>query len=105
MVKRGDAERDAHLMGGLLFGTWLRHARFEKPGPTEEQMRKLFIFTAAAVALSAAAIQPSIAQQGWNHGCFRFGETGYHWYNFCVGPDFVYPHHQVCDHTGWCSYS
>jgi hypothetical protein len=33
------------------------------------------------------------------------GETGYHWYNFCVGPDFLYPHHRTCNQSGWCSLS
>jgi len=36
-------------------------------------------------------------------GCYRLGETGYHWYDFCVGPRFLYPHHRVCRH-GHCYY-
>jgi hypothetical protein len=36
-------------------------------------------------------------------GCNRLGETGYHWYRFCFGPAFVYPHHRVCRH-GYCTY-
>jgi hypothetical protein len=34
-------------------------------------------------------------------GCFRLGETGYHWYRFCFGPTWLYPHHRVCRH-GYC---
>jgi hypothetical protein len=26
-------------------------------------------------------------------GCYRWGETGYHWYRFCLGPSWLYPHH------------
>jgi hypothetical protein len=36
-------------------------------------------------------------------GCYRLGETGYHWYRFCFGPAFIYPHRRVCRH-GYCSY-
>jgi hypothetical protein len=36
-------------------------------------------------------------------GCYRWGETGYHWYRFCVGPHFLYPHRRVCRH-GYCYY-
>lgn len=36
-------------------------------------------------------------------GCYRLGETGYHWYNFCLGPRFLYPHHRTCRH-GYCRY-
>jgi len=36
-------------------------------------------------------------------GCYRLGETGYHWYNFCLGPRFIYPHHRVC-RRGYCYY-
>jgi hypothetical protein len=25
-------------------------------------------------------------------GCYRLGETGYHWYGFCLGPSWLYPH-------------
>jgi hypothetical protein len=36
-------------------------------------------------------------------GCYRWGETGYHWYRFCFGPAFIYPHQRVCRH-GYCWY-
>ena len=36
-------------------------------------------------------------------GCYRWGETGYHWYHWCVGPAFIYPHHRICHHSG-CYY-
>jgi hypothetical protein len=31
------------------------------------------------------------------------GETGYHWYRFCFGPAFLYPHQRICRH-GYCWY-
>jgi hypothetical protein len=72
-------------------------------------MRKLAILVVAALALSQG---PSIAQSpsaltpsGWNHGCFRWGETGHHWYDFCVGPDWLYPHRKSCNSSGWCTFS
>jgi hypothetical protein len=68
-------------------------------------MRKLAAFLCVTAILSALPVLPAAAQQGWNHGCYRFGETGYHWYNVCLGPDFAYPHHRVCDHNGFCSYT
>jgi hypothetical protein len=37
------------------------------------------------------------------YGCYRLGETGYHWYNFCLGPSWLYPHQRVCRH-GYCWY-
>jgi hypothetical protein len=36
-------------------------------------------------------------------GCYRWGETGYHWYNFCLGPSWLYPHERVC-RRGYCWY-
>jgi hypothetical protein len=36
-------------------------------------------------------------------GCYRLGETGYHWYHWCVGPHVLYPHHRICHH-GACYY-
>lgn len=36
-------------------------------------------------------------------GCYRWGETGYHWYRFCAGPYWLYPHHRYCHH-GYCYY-
>jgi hypothetical protein len=38
-----------------------------------------------------------------NSGCYRWGETGYHWYPFCIGPAWLYPHSRVC-HQGYCWY-
>lgn len=34
---------------------------------------------------------PSLAIE--KAGCYRLGETGYHWYSFCLGPWWLYPHH------------
>jgi len=59
-------------------------------------MRRLF---AVAAILSALTLLPSAAQAG----CYRFGESGYHWYRFCLGPSFIYPHQRVCRH-GYCWY-
>jgi hypothetical protein len=72
-------------------------------------MRKLAILAAAAAVVSAF---PALAQSpsapltpaGWNHGCFRWGETGNHWYSFCLGPDFFYPHRKTCNSAGWCTF-
>jgi hypothetical protein len=70
-------------------------------------MRKLAVLVAAAVVLSTlpALAQSALTPAGWNHGCFRWGETGHHWYDFCVGPDFLYPHHRNCDSNGYCTFT
>ena len=71
-------------------------------------MRRLAILIAATAVLStfpALFANAQLTPSGWNHGCFRFGEAGYRWYGFCLGPDFVYPHHKTCAVNGWCSYS
>lgn len=34
---------------------------------------------------------PSLAIE--KAGCYRLGETDYHWYSFCLGPWWLYPHH------------
>jgi len=36
-------------------------------------------------------------------GCYRLGETGYHWYRWCLGPSWLYPHRRIC-HDGYCQY-
>lgn len=71
-------------------------------------MRKLAILVAAAAVVSAF---PALAQSSsapltpaGNHGCFRWGETGDHWYSFCLGPDFFYPHRKTCNSAGWCTF-
>jgi hypothetical protein len=69
-------------------------------------MRKIALLAAAVATLSAAILLPANAQVaigGWNSGCYRLGDTGYHWYGFCLGPDIAYPHKRVCDH-GNCTY-
>jgi hypothetical protein len=80
-------------------------------------MRKLAIITAAAIlsvgTLMSTATQASIGQNIdaaiaainpiEKAGCYRWGETGYHWYRFCIGPHFLYPHQRVCHH-GYCYY-
>ena len=65
-------------------------------------MRKLALLIGLATALSAAAPLAADAQ-GFNDGCYRLGFTGYHWYRFCLGPDFIYPHQRVC-RNGSCWY-
>ena len=72
-------------------------------------MRKIILLAAAVATLTSAAILPASAQitpQGWNAGCYRFGETGYHWYDFCIGPSVLYPHQKVCSrrHPHHCWY-
>ena len=61
-------------------------------------MTKLFLTAAAVALLSTMAISEASA------GCYRLGVTGYHWYNFCAGPGFIYPHQRVCNHNGYCWY-
>ncbi len=63
-------------------------------------MLKIIALVAAVSALSVAVVAPASAEGG----CYRFGETGYHWYNFCLGPSFLYPHERVCDRAGHCWY-
>jgi hypothetical protein len=63
-------------------------------------MRKIVMLFAATGALSAAVLSPTAADAS---GCYRLGLTGYHWYGFCLGPDFLYPHERVCRH-GNCWY-
>jgi len=62
----------------------------------------------AATATEAAvgqSIKAAISEVNPFHtaGCYRLGETGYHWYGFCLGPRFLYPHHRICHH-GYCYY-
>jgi hypothetical protein len=61
-------------------------------------MRKLVAIAIGGAVLCAAVPTPSHAA-----GCYRLGETGYHWYPFCLGPTWLYPHHRVCRH-GYCWY-
>ncbi len=49
-------------------------------------MLKIVAFVAAIAAVSVAATAPAQAEGG----CYRIGETGYHYYNFCLGPWFLY---------------
>jgi hypothetical protein len=56
-----------------------------------------------ALAIGSAvlcAVLPTTLQAA---GCYRLGETGYHWYQFCLGPTWLYPHRRVCRH-GYCWY-
>ena len=62
-------------------------------------MQKLRKCIVAAATLSIAVLLSSGAEAG----CYRLGETGYHWYGFCFGPHFMYPHHRFCRH-GYCWY-
>lgn len=62
-------------------------------------MRRLTLLAAVAAILSVGVVLPTSAQAG----CYRLGETGYHWYRYCWGPRWVYPHHRVCRH-GYCWY-
>jgi len=62
-------------------------------------MRRFALFAAVAAILSVGTVLPSNAEAG----CYRMGETGYHWYRYCWGPRWIYPHHRVCRH-GYCWY-
>jgi hypothetical protein len=79
-------------------------------------MHKLVIVTVAVLCAAAASSTPSQAAAGKSIastidatapvekvGCYRLGETGYHWYRFCFGPSWLYPHRRVCRH-GTCWY-
>jgi hypothetical protein len=70
-------------------------------------MRRAAVLIATVAALAVVSLLPADAAEikigNWNHGCFRLGETGYHHYDFCLGPDFLYPHEHVCD-KGSCYY-
>jgi hypothetical protein len=69
-------------------------------------MRRAAVVIATVAALAVVSLLPAKAEiqiGAWNHGCFRLGETGYHHYDFCLGPDFLYPHERVCD-KGSCYY-
>jgi len=58
-----------------------------------------FAALAVAASLSIWAMLPSVAEAG----CYRLGETGYHWYHSCWGPRLTYPHPRVC-RRGYCWY-
>jgi hypothetical protein len=62
-------------------------------------MRRLPMLLVATAALSTIVLLPTNADAG----CYRLGETGYHWYRFCFGPAFLYPHQRVC-RRGYCWY-
>jgi hypothetical protein len=80
----------------------VRRFRVEALLNGSENVRKIVVLIVAATALSAAAATPASAEGG----CYRMGETGYHWYDFCVGPAFLYPHQKVCSrrHPHHCWY-
>jgi opacity protein-like surface antigen len=69
----------------------------------------LTAFAPGALAAVGAGSQPSVAAAAATSnpietiGCYRLGGTGYHWYHWCAGPRFLYPHHRVCHH-GHCWY-
>ena len=62
-------------------------------------MHKLAMLIASAAMLTALVLAPSEASAG----CYRLGVTGYHWYRFCAGPRFMYPHYRHC-RNGYCWY-
>jgi hypothetical protein len=43
---------------------------------------------AAGQGIAAAVDKVSPAEKA---GCYRLGETGYHWYRFCFGLSWLYP--------------
>jgi hypothetical protein len=81
-------------------------------------MRKLVVTAAIVFGIAfAAPLVPAEAEsfgQGvgsvvdavnpiQSAGCYRLGESGYHWYRSCFGPRWLYPHRRYC-RTGQCSY-
>ena len=79
-------------------------------------MHKLVIAAAAVLCAVAFSPAPSQAEVGRGIaatidatapiekvGCYRLGETGYHWYRSCFGPSWLYPHRRVC-RRGACWY-
>jgi hypothetical protein len=60
-------------------------------------MGRLIGLAALAALFAFGAVRPAAA------GCYRMGGTGYHWYRYCAGPHWLYPHHRVCHH-GHCRY-
>jgi hypothetical protein len=81
-------------------------------------MRKLVAIAAAGAMLGGAALSSTTSLAAAkrhtarhpapyypvdNGGCYRWGETGYHWYNFCIGPAWLYPHQRVC-RRNYCWY-
>lgn len=81
-------------------------------------MTKLVPIVVGGAALYLAAILPTTlhaavgrdmaraiesARPVENAGCYRLGETGYHWYRFCFGPSWLYPHQRIC-RRGYCWY-
>ncbi len=79
-------------------------------------MHKLVVVTAAVLCAAAVSSTPSQTAVGQSIaatigaidpvekvGCYRLGETGYHWYRVCFGPSWLYPHQRVC-RRGYCWY-
>lgn len=79
-------------------------------------MHKLVAVAAAVLCAATVSPRPSPAAVGRSIGstidaidpvekvgCYRLGETGYHWYRFCFGPTWLYPHHRVCQRD-YCWY-
>ncbi|WP_155253559.1 hypothetical protein [Bradyrhizobium japonicum] len=62
-------------------------------------MRKFALFAAVGAIVAVGALTPTRAEAG----CYRLGETGYHWYRSCWGPHWIYPHRRVC-RRGHCWY-
>lgn len=81
-------------------------------------MRKVSILLAVLIAVSTGSLSSTGAKAAVGRSigtaisavspiemtsCYRLGETGYHWYRFCVGPYWLYPHRRYCHH-GYCYY-
>ena len=73
-------------------------------------MRKLVTIAAGGAVLYVAVVLPTTLHAAVGRslaaaieatdpvekaGCYRLGETGYHWYRFCFGPAWLYPHQRV----------
>jgi hypothetical protein len=81
-------------------------------------MRKLVVIAAAGAVLGMASFSATTSYAAMGRsmvtaidaidpiekvGCYRLGETGYHWYRYCFGPSWLYPHQRVC-RRGYCWY-
>jgi hypothetical protein len=98
-AKAGVADFSDKIMRKINEKRALSVQRYRKTLNGEKHMRKLAGLFAATATLLAVALSPTTADAG----CYRLGETGYHWYRYCFGPAFLYPHRRVCPH-GHCWY-
>ena len=90
---------------------WLHHRKARTAFLFNSRMNsnQLFDFILAEFDIpceSKSKSQQLLKLNHWLLDRYRMGETGYHWYDFCVGPAFLYPHQKVCSrrHPHHCWY-